>query len=455
MVRAWGSATPQEFDAKEALDALVNVAQDIVQAPPSAPDETSPPTSSRSPVDPLELFPEQDNVDLDLPATQLGEALRLLAQAGAVNLVLAEDFPEPVQMSLNGITLREAVRALAHRFDLALEQQGNVLLVSRALGPQIQGKMFATYSVSAQEIADAVKELLSQNGQLTVSPSDNAIFVRDTGDHLRQVEEFLAVVDTREQQVAIEVRILEVGYSDGFELGFLFDVDVSLDDTAGNILQSLLTAQTSFVTTLSDNGNTFRAVLDALKSISTLDLLSAPRVTALSGREAFIEIVTRIPYIQATNSISSDGGASVASAEQVVFEEVGISLKVTPVVQNDGYIRLSVEPTVSEAVDFFEGVPVVDRRKVTTEVIVGNADTIFLGGLFRDNFIQTIDKIPLLGDIPYLGALFRRRVDRHVKTQLIILITPRIVDAETAVAIQRKNLNEQRHLRSEVEYKTQ
>ena len=181
------------------------------------------------------------------------------------------------------------------------------------------------------------------------------------------------------------------------------------------------------VATVANSSGTINGVVDALNAINTLDLLSMPRVTVLSGREAVIEIITRIPYVQALNTVDTDAGGT-ATTETIEFEEVGITLTVTPVVQNDGHIRLIVVPEVSEAVDFFNGVPVVDRRKVSTEVMVENQGTVFLGGLFRDNVFKTVDKVPLLGDIPVLGWAFRRTIHRHEKSQLIVQITPYLVD---------------------------
>ncbi len=449
MVRAKGGISLSELPPARAAQVLAAAfPKPGVVRPQPSPESPSPWESA------LELFPEQQITDLEVPTSSLGEALRMLAEAGAVNLVLTEELSQPVQLSLRGVTLREAVRSLVRRYDLDVTRDGNVILMGSLGEADLKGRLFMTQSVSAQTLEAPIRSIASEEGQITISPSGNAVFVRDTPDRIQQIEEFLGAIDTPEPQVCIEVRILEVGFTDATELGFLLRFsDIDLGDAAGEVVQNLLTAQTDFVASVITDRGTIEAIGDVINNLDTIDLLSMPRVTVLSGRAATIEIITKIPYIQSTNSITTDGGATATATQQIEFEEVGIILQVTPVVQADGHVRLQVKPEVSEAVDFFQGVPVVDRRTVSTEVLVANDGTVFLGGLFRDNVFQQVDKIPLLGDIPFLGKLFRRTQDRFVKSELIVQITPRIVTGNMDEEADQTVRDRFDHLKREVKEK--
>ena len=387
------------------------------------------PTLDDHPEDPYGLFRADQRADVDLPSTSLGDALRMLAESAAVNLVLLEPLDEAVELALQDVTMREAVRTLVRRYGLHAERDGNVLVIGKPAADQQVGRVIPLRSVSAAVVQDAVTGMISEGGSVSVSPSGNALYVRDTTARLAEIEEFLAAMDTAEKQVAIEVRIYEVGYEDNFGLGFnLSALNIDFNDAVGNVVQDLLLPSGAInANVINDSGN-LSAVMNALGSLATIDLLSMPRLTTVSGREATIEIITRIPYIAVTESVDTDAGGS-STVETVEFEEVGITMKVTPTVQNDDQIRLVVEPEISDAVEFFNGVPVVDSRRVTTEVIVADRGTLFLGGLAQNNVFDGVDKVPVLGDIPYLGHLFRRTTRREVKTELILQITPRLVRA--------------------------
>jgi type II secretory pathway component GspD/PulD (secretin) len=158
-----------------------------------------------------------------------------------------------------------------------------------------------------------------------------------------------------------------------------------------------------------------------------VNVLSNPLLTTVSGKEAKLEVIEKVPYIEATQQISTDGGAAQSSSEEIAFADVGVRLTVTPEVGGDDIVEMKVKPEVLELVDFVLGTPVIDERIVETTVYVRNNETIVLAGLLREGLTTTTDKVPFLGDIPLLDALFRREEERTEKRELLIFLTPHLI----------------------------
>jgi type II secretory pathway component GspD/PulD (secretin) len=169
-------------------------------------------------------------------------------------------------------------------------------------------------------------------------------------------------------------------------------------------------------------------LLEYLKSTGNSKLLSNPSVTTSDGKPATIDVVTTIPI--PTISRFSEG-AVIQDIVTYQFKDVGITLEVTPVVNEDGYITLNCRPTVEEITGWVGPAdnqqPITSKRAVRTEVIVKNGETLVIGGLMKENKITTIDGVWLLSDIPFLGELFKHRTEKNSKTDLMILITPSII----------------------------
>jgi type II secretory pathway component GspD/PulD (secretin) len=395
-------------------------------------EEVSPPAQEPFP-DLDDLLPPGRTVSLELPEASLGEVLRLLANAGDLNLVVAEGIDLRVSITLKDVTLQDAIRTVARRFDLRVARMGSVLFVEPAAGPSaVVSRAFRLESADVAKVAEALRTILSGGGEVVVDEENRTVFLRGDPARVAEAVAFLASADRREQQVVIEARIYEVGFEKDFELGSAVDLlDISLDDTTGALLSNFLTPATNFTFAWSNDAGTIAATVRALDRIASVDLLSAPRVSVLDGKEAKIEIVQKVPYVQATTTFDvASGGSTTATLQSIQYEIVGITLKCTAEIRDDGLVRLAVTPEVSNIRDFIQGVPVVDRRTLTTEVFVRDGGTLFLGGLLQETEREEVNRVPILGSIPLLGALFRSTERVRVKANLLVLLTPRIVDPE-------------------------
>ncbi|MFT5558018.1 MAG: type IV pilus assembly protein PilQ, partial [Sphingobacteriales bacterium] len=169
------------------------------------------------------------------------------------------------------------------------------------------------------------------------------------------------------------------------------------------------------------NGDILDLELSALESENKAEIIASPRITTANQQTAYIEQGTEIPYVESASS----GATSVA------FKKAVLSLTVTPQITPDNKVILDLEITqdsVGDTVATGTGTAVaINTQKIGTQVLVGNGETLVLGGIYQQRISTDVTKVPLLGDIPYLGALFRTTNNQNSKSELLIFVTPRIV----------------------------
>jgi len=168
-------------------------------------------------------------------------------------------------------------------------------------------------------------------------------------------------------------------------------------------------------------------VISAAAKKGKAKVLSNPKVATINNKEANINITTQIPYA----TTETTGSTPPVLTTKVVFIETGIILKVTPTITSDGKISMRVNPSVSQpspTITVVSGAPGIDKRSADTNVIVQDGETIVIGGLIYDTQSDYVFKIPLLGDIPILGALFRKKSTSRTRQELLIFVTPRIIE---------------------------
>ena len=176
--------------------------------------------------------------------------------------------------------------------------------------------------------------------------------------------------------------------------------------------------------------------LNFLQTVGNTKILSSPRIVALNGQESKILVGTKQAYVT-TTVLSPGGGATVTTTEQINFVDVGVKLFVTPVIGEDGFITLKVKPEVSSVdstITTAEGntVPIVRVSQAETSLVVKDGVTVIIGGLIEDSKVDTKSGIPILSQIPILGIPFRSQDTNNQKTELVIFLTPKIVDGEAS-----------------------
>ena len=308
--------------------------------------------------------------------------------------------------------------------------------------------------------------LLSKDGQILAGPEPNSIMVIDYPENLKQVEDYVKMVDVPPRQVLIEARVVEVHLTGENSMGINWNVfakdgaqgplkfghfDIGQSITKG-LTQSIPykttdyppgtsgTAETPFTFTISDEN--INVVLSVLSNNYDTTILSAPSITGINNHPAKIEVVKNLPYATPTFSTASTGTSTTTPQVTwaVTFVPVGITLIATPTITDDGNIALDLHPDVSEHSSDYPvtasdssgntlkyTIPIVDSRTADTKAIVGNGKTLIIGGLISDTIIKGETKVPVLGDIPFLGRVFKSTKNTHDKTELLIFVSPTII----------------------------
>jgi general secretion pathway protein D len=189
-------------------------------------------------------------------------------------------------------------------------------------------------------------------------------------------------------------------------------------------------------------------VLSALANEYNTDILSAPRVTTVNNRPAEIKIIQQLPWGEPTVTVT-DGVSAVTW--KITFEQVGITLQVTPTINENGDITMTLNPEISEKTGDYElsivdtagkawpyKIPVIDKRAASTKVIVGNGQTLIIGGLIKDKMIKGETKIPFLGDVPVMGHFFKSQKDSKEKTELLIFVSPTVINPREMVRMAKQ-----------------
>ena len=160
--------------------------------------------------------------------------------------------------------------------------------------------------------------------------------------------------------------------------------------------------------------------------------------------------VEEVPFVQTTSTTETGDGLGSNVLEQVEFKEAGVMLRTTPVIQDRGVLQISIELELSEVVDFFNDIPVLDTRKITNTFMVADNETIVLGGLMQDRRRDIDEGVPVLMHIPGIGRLFRRDEDTNERRELLVFVTPRILDPHEAAVMAGHYQDHYREVRGSV-----
>ncbi len=295
---------------------------------------------------------------------------------------------------------------------------------------------FAPQYVSVTSIAESLSTLVSEYGQVSVVAEENRIVAVDQPEYIQRIATAVDKLDVPRRQVRITAFIFDANMADIETFGINWNSAIlgrnqtsqggsqDLWRTAGVVAPAPTTALNGAMTFMSLSTNfDVTAVVNALRTSNTSRLLADPTVVVMDNESARIATVTEIPYQQLTES--GQGGAIGTTA----FREAGVTLAVTPRIARDGTVALVVTPTFSVLTGFTEGTnqPIIARREAQTIVRVANNQTLVIGGLRQRGKVRERNALPYLGDIKYIGGLFRYRKDEIRESELLVFLTPTIV----------------------------
>jgi type IV pilus assembly protein PilQ len=411
-----------------------------------------------------------EKLTLNFQKIDVREALNVIADFTDLNIVISDTVKGNLTLRLKDVPWDQAFDIILQSKGLDMRKNGNVIQVaprdeiaakekielsSRQEISDLEEVRTESYQLSYQT-GDAVaailtnkeQRILSKRGSAVVDARTNTIFVQDTPSHLEEARKLIKQIDVPVRQVLIEARVVEAsdkfGNNLGVRLGYVSTDAFSVGNstrlfgnigantpTAGPLTGTTMPAATpyvnlpaagaagafSFMLFNSAVSKLLSVELTALETDSKGKIISSPRVVTSDKTEAAIESGTEIPYQQASSS----------GATNVAFKKATLSLKVKPQITPDDNIIMDISVNKDSVGQLYSGVPSIDTNQVKTQVLVENGGTVVIGGVYSQVLTDGENKVPLLGDIPVLGYLFKSTAKIDNKNELLIFISPKIM----------------------------
>lgn len=374
----------------------------------------------------------EHRISMTMKNADLADVMDMISREQRVNVFVSTDSTETVSFSLYDMALPDAIRAIANAAGMAVEQyEGNYFVVDRdeagkyAPDALTRVRSFELQYIQVLEMEALLRPYLSEYGEITVFEERNVFLTEDTPGFLRRIEALVDAIDQPPTQILIEAKILEITLTDedayGLDWTSLFDSDGGTGEVGTQGLADATSPGLFFDLTTPD----LTATLNALTSQGRVRTLSTPTLLTLENEESSVIIGDRRGY-SVTTTINQ------VTTESIEFLESGVILRVTPTVDDENQVMMTIHPEVSTGViDPLSGIPSQTTTEVTTRMIVPTGETIFVGGLIKHRIDESRRGVPILGKIPGLGRLFSNRQKINTNTETIVLITPTVLESGT------------------------
>ena len=369
-----------------------------------------------------------DKISLSIQELDIREVMQMLSREQRMNIFVAEGVSGEVSVNVYDMETDEVVRLIAHSAGFVVEERnGSFFVIEREdagrfhQSNMVQVRSFKMQYASSADAETILQDYLSNFGRIKSLPDADLLVVEDLPPFLDKIERILAEIDREPKQIMIEAKILEVSLTDnqsyGLDWAKLFD---SSGGTGSLGTQGLASATSPGLFAQYNNDNV-DLVLNMLKERGRLRTISTPKLLAMEGLEAETVVGTQIGF-KVTTTVNQ------VTTESIEFLESGIILKVTPSVDRSGRIMLDIHPEVSSGSVSDDGIPSKATTQVSTRMLVPNGRTVFLGGLIKHQVNNSREGVPVLGDLPIIGSLFANDSKNITSSEIVVLITPRIVD---------------------------
>ena len=409
-----------------------------------------------------------EKITLNFQDIKVRAVLQLLAEFTGINIVASDNIKGSTTLHLHQVPWDEVMDIILRTQGLAKKQMGNVILVApieemamrekqelqssqevsdlSPIGSELIPIRYATALDIANLLKDDKNSLLSSRGHLSTDTRTNTLWVQDTAQKILEVRNMIDKLDRPVKQVLIEARIVNVQRNFEKNLGIRFGIykpphwagtlDGANQTATGSTIGSVAVSQRlnmdfranptsgnspgSIGVALANLGKGYLLDLElsALEEEGGGNIISSPRIMTADQQTASIESGEEIPYQESTSS----------GATNVAFKKAVLSLKVTPHITPDNKLVMDLEVHQDTKGEVISGVPAINTQQIQTRVLVDSAETIVLGGIYQQTRSSAVERIPLLSSLPVLGRLFSNNQDINNRNELIIFVTPKIID---------------------------
>lgn len=415
--------------------------QNMTLIAPTLPDDVSPPKVPVPEAAPPDVVQRpqgavtNDLISLNFERADVRDVLTALGMKKGINMILEDDVIGEVTINLQNISFKEALSTILKIKNLAMEEiSSQVIRITTKEKAELTTLFLQLKYAKAEEIINLINNLLSARGKIQVDKRTNGILITETTSNIDVVLEAIKKVDIKTFVVEIKAEIVEVDTNALRELGINWSLNKGVEKTfpAATTLAMNQTNGTMNLTvgTIIDTAN-LQAALSVLGSKGKSRLLSSPRITTIDNQSAKIIIGDKVPYevkkISTSAPTGGEAGVSTVTESTIEFLDVGIILDVTPTINVDKQVTMKLKPQVSTYTPSDLG-PVIHTREAETAVVINDNQTIVIGGLMREDERDITQYVPFIGNIPIIGLFFQRNSKRKDNTELLIFITPKIIE---------------------------
>ena len=420
----------------------------------------------------------KQEISLDFKDTPISDVLMIMSKQADVDIIKSPLVEGTVTATLTDVPLDEALTNILESHGYAYLTTDNIVRVVpkdeiHEIREKIVSQVFRITYADVKEVETALKQFISDQGAISCNPGTSNIIVTDTESKIKAISSFIEEIDRVTPQILVEAQIYDVSSTDNLDLGVKWQAGTATSfggptagqqllgndfGTVGNIVGGITNTAIGSefasginkadgsgilrVGVLNDNVSVDAALFAAQDDIRA-KLLANPRVLVLDNEQAQIKIVEEIPYQQLTQS--TEGSGAVGTTE---FRDIGVELRVTPHLTRDGLVHLQLNPKFSTrtgSVNIVSGgdtipQPIVATRETVTTALIKDKQTVVIGGLKKQDKVQEINKIPLLGDLPLLGALFKFQGESTINSELVVFITPHLIEEHSLSEEEKKHL---------------
>lgn len=405
------------------------------------------PLESSEPTSDIQLELNGELLSLSFRESPLREVLSVLAESQDLNIICSSGAEINVTGSFNAITFDDAINTVLSVSGHTWIRRNNVIIVTplegkTKLAPDAQGRevrVFTLNYLSSMDIQKACTGLMSPSGTMVITESDPAnshktreqVLVEDLPMYVERIATVIRQLDVQPRQVLIEAHILQVELKsdlahgvDFAKLGSIAGTDVLIGSPSfnGSITDLSTFAAPSYNIGIFNAGS-FSGLIQALQKTTDAKTLASPKVLALNGQVAHVQIGKRLGYYVTTTTQTS-------TLQSVQFLDTGVVLNVTPRITDDNQIMMTVKPEVSDGAVDSLGLPSSTTTEVETNIMLPDGKGMVIGGLIKETDITSQQKVPVLGSLWMIGKLFRKNNVTRARSEIIIVLVPHIVDGQ-------------------------
>ncbi|MFH1428794.1 MAG: S-layer homology domain-containing protein [Candidatus Margulisiibacteriota bacterium] len=378
---------------------------------------------------------KQRLISMDLKNIDIASVLRGFSTETGYNIVTDKNVSGKITARFTSVEPMEALQQILKANNFRYLIEGNTLRIYGDLDAPQQDKDIKTFTINYANIDNLAAELIklvpSLEDRILIGKSSNSIIIDGAHPEINKIQEIVRKLDAPPRQVMVEAKIFEINVDSDTTLGIQFKDSRAIGntqlttETTGFSGAPVAGTSTGFFVQVIRNAGNQNLYLNALASRTDLNLISTPKIMALNNQSASLITGSNLGYVTQKTS-QSTGGTVVA--EEVLFIQTGVDFTFTPQITDDDNIKIEINPVISDGELDASGVPQVRNTSAKTTVLVRDNQTFIIGGLITSRLENVENKVPFIGDIPFIGNFFKSELLKEIKKELIILVTPHIIN---------------------------